>query len=178
MAPPACGGDPLSGTFLDFRANRRAVWRLAATFLPDDFLVKQSFLNHAINEAGGEPAGEHEMSNIANQLVAVGATLLGFVAHDALTERGAPATVVASATEASVDPIVTRSVNLEGLSIDWLAETPRAERAAQLRPVISVSAATIAARPDPRRANAVLAGIRINHVRVAAPGIRGGAFIR
>ena len=116
------------------------------------------------------------MSNIANQLIAVGATLLGFVAHDTLTERGAPATIVASATEVAIDPVVTRSIDLQGLSADWLAETPRAERASQLRPMIRVSLA--AARPDPRRTDAVFADIRVNHARVAAPGMRSGAFVR
>ena len=118
------------------------------------------------------------MSNIANQLIAVGATLLGFVAHDALTERGAPARLVASAVDASVDPVVTRSIDLQGLSADWLAETPRAERAAQLRPMIGLSRATAAARPDLRHVDAEFADIRINHARVAAPGMRSGAFIR
>ena len=118
------------------------------------------------------------MSNIANQLIAVGATLLGFVAHDTLTERGAPATIVASATEVAIDPVVTRSIDLQGLSADWLAETPRVERASQLRPMIRVSLATAAARPDPRRTDAVFADIRVNHARVAAPGMRSGAFVR
>jgi hypothetical protein len=118
------------------------------------------------------------MSNIANQLVAVGATLLGFVAHDALTDRAAPATLVASAAETSVDPVVTRSIDLQGLSANWLREASRAERPAQLRPAMRVSRATAAARPDPRNDYAELAGIRINHVRVAAPGFRGGAFTR
>lgn len=118
------------------------------------------------------------MSNIANQLVAVGATLLGFVVHDALTERGAPVALVTGATEAAVDPVVTRSLDLRGLSADWLAETPRAERAAQLRPEIRISRATAAARPDSRRSDAEFADIRINHARVAAPGLRSAVFIR
>jgi hypothetical protein len=116
------------------------------------------------------------MSNIANQLVAVGATLLGFVAHDALTERGAPATVVASATEAAIDPVVTRSIDLQALSADWLAETRRAERAAQLRPAMRISRATAAARPDPRNVDAEFADI--DHARITAPGLRSDAFIR
>ena len=122
--------------------------------------------------------GDVKMSNIANQLVAVVATLLGFVAHDTLTERSAPETVVASAVDVSVDPIVTRSVNLEGLSADWLAASPRAERATQLRPVMRISPPTAAARTDAYDVNVVFADIRINHVRVAAPGQRTDAFIR
>lgn len=119
------------------------------------------------------------MSSIANQLVAVVATLLGFVAHDALTERSAPATVVASTSEAAIDPVVTRSVNLEGLSVDWLAETPRAERAVQLRPAMRVSGATAAARPDHHHhVDAQFADVRINHVRATAPGQQIGAFLR
>lgn len=156
--------------------------RLGAVYqflCPGDFLVKQSFLNHAGNKGGrGATPGDVKMSNIANQLVAVVATLLGFVAHDALTERSAPATILASATEASVDPVVTRSVNLEGLSADWLSDTPRAERAIQLRPAMRVSSATAAARPGPHHVEAEFADIRINHARVAAPGARSDAFIR
>jgi hypothetical protein len=118
------------------------------------------------------------MGNIANQLVAVVATLLGFVAHDALTERAAPAMVIASATETAVDPIVTRSVNLDGLSADWLNVTPRAERATQLRPVVQASIATATPRLDPDHVHVEFADIRINHARVAAPGAWNNAFIR
>lgn len=118
------------------------------------------------------------MSNIANQLIAVVATLLGFVAHDALTQRSAPATIVASAVEVAVDPVVTRSVNLEGLSSEWLSDTPRAERAAQLRPAMRVSDATTAARPDLHHVAVEFADVRVNDARVAAPGARTDAFVR
>lgn len=122
--------------------------------------------------------GDGMMSNIANQLVAVAATLLGFVAHDALTERSAPETVIASAADVSVDPIVTRSLNLEGLSVDWLAASPRAERATQLRPAMRLSPPTAAARTDAYNVEVEFADIHINHVRAAAPGQRTDAFIR
>jgi hypothetical protein len=111
------------------------------------------------------------MSNIANQLVAVVATLLGFVAHDALTQRSTPVTVVASATEATIDPVVTRALNLDGISSDWLNET-------KPRPLMRVSAAAVAPRLDPHHVDAEFADIRINHARVAAPGVRNDAFIR
>lgn len=122
--------------------------------------------------------GNGKMSNIANQLVAVVATLLGFVAHDALTNRSAPATVVASAPEALIDPVVTRAVNLEGISADWMNETARAERAAQARPLIRVSVAAVAPRVDPHHVDAEFADIRIKRARVAAPGMRNDAFTR
>jgi hypothetical protein len=143
-----------------------------------DFVVKQSFLNHADIKGGrGAMPGDVKMSNVANQLVAVVATLLGFVAHDALTQHEAPATLVVSATEAAVDPVVTRSLNLEGLSAEWLSETPRAERAAQIRPVMRAAAAPVT-RIDPHHGDAQFADIRINDARVAAPGAHANAFIR
>ena len=119
------------------------------------------------------------MSNIANQLIAVAATLLGFVAHDTLVQRSAPAVaIVASATEAAVDPIVTRSLNLEAISADWLDDTPRAERAIQPRPLMRVSAAAAAPQVDIHHIDAHFAGVRVNNLRVAAPGAREDAFIR
>lgn len=123
--------------------------------------------------------GDAKMSNIANQLTAVVATLLGFVAHDALNERNAPQTaVVASAPEVVIDPVVTRSVDLEGLPAEWLAGAPRAGRAQQPRPAARVPSATAATRPDPRHTDVQYADVRINQVRVAAPGMQAGAFIR
>jgi hypothetical protein len=121
-----------------------------------------------------------KMSNIANQLVAVVATLLGFVTHDALTRHAVgPATIVASSTpEAVVDPFITRSVNLEGLPAGWLADSSRAERAGQPRPVIRISGAPAATRPNSRFANIRFADNRLNKVRVAAPDARSDAFIR
>jgi hypothetical protein len=165
--------------FYHFGARWDAFWRPITNFRPDDFVVKQSFLNHAIQRRrAGSQAGGPKMSNIANQLVAVVATLLGFVAHDALTQRSTPVTVVASATEATIDPVVTRALNLDGISSDWLNETARAERAAQPRPLMRVSAAAVAPRLDPHHVDAEFADIRINHARVAAPGVRNDAFIR
>jgi hypothetical protein len=59
------------------------------------------------------------MSNIGNQVVAVVATLLGFIAHDFLSEAKTVATVDTNmvVAAADVDPIVTRSVSMESLSI-------------------------------------------------------------
>jgi hypothetical protein len=123
--------------------------------------------------------GDVKMSNIANQLIAVVATLLGFVAHDALSGRNAPQTaVVASAAEIVIDPVVTRSIDLDGLRAEWLSGAPRAERVPQLRPAARASSATAATRPDPRHADIEFADVRINQVRVAAPGMQAGAFIR
>jgi hypothetical protein len=113
------------------------------------------------------------MSNIANQLIAVVATLLGFVAHDALTQRNEPTTVVAGFTQPTIDPVVTRAINLQGLSADWMLETPRAEREAQRRPLLRSSAVTAAPQVEPE-----FAGARVNTARVAAPGARNDAFIR
>ena len=119
------------------------------------------------------------MSNIANQLIAVMATLLGFVAHDALTQRRVPATaVVASATDVAIDPVVTRSLNLEAISADWLHDTPRLERLIQPRPAMRISAAAVAPQVDSQQVDAELADIRINDARVAGPGERNDAFIR
>jgi hypothetical protein len=130
------------------------------------------------NEGGrGAWPGDGKMSNIANQLIAVAATLLGFVAHDALTQRDAP-TTVAAFTQTSVDPIVTRAINLEGLSADWLSETRRAEREGQLRPLLRISGAAAAPRVDPRQVASEFADVHISKARVAAPGGRNDAFIR
>ena len=110
-----------------------------------------------------------KMSNIANQLVAVVATLLGFVAHDALRERDvAPATVIASAVNAPADTVVTRAIDLEGISADWMNDTPRAERAQQLSPAMPASDGTAAARPTGRAKNAQFADVRVNDARFAS----------
>ena len=71
------------------------------------------------------------MSNIANQVVAVVATLLGFIAHDFLMEaktatNNSPVVVAAAA---NVDPIVTRSVALGNLSLDSQCSTAGLETA-------------------------------------------------
>lgn len=121
------------------------------------------------------------MSNIANQLVAVVATLLGFVAHDILSGRNAAPTVVATAAlSAPVDPIVTRSVDLEVSPRDWLAVSMRAEREALRAPAARMPASTLAAaRPDPCDDETELAGIRVNEARSVAPAISAdAAFLR
>lgn len=119
------------------------------------------------------------MSNIANQIMAVAATLLGFVAHDALSERSAPAAVVANAVQANVDPIVTRAIDLDGISADWMNDSPRAERAAQPSPIMPMSEGTAAARIDPFAVETEFADVRANNVE-AAPDSRmiDAAFLR
>ncbi|MGV3548600.1 hypothetical protein [Rhizobium sp.] len=102
------------------------------------------------------------MSNIANQMIAVAATLLGFVAHDALSNRGAQPTVVADVTQAQIDPVVTRSIDLDGISADWLNASPRAERAGQSGPAIPLSAGTTAARPNTSAPDRQVADVRRN----------------
>ena len=108
-----------------------------------------------------------KMSNIANQMMAIAATLLGFVAHDALTERSAPATSVASAVQSDVDPVVTRAIDLDAISADWLNASPRAERAAQPSPAMPMSEGTAAARIDPFATETEFADVRANDMRVA-----------
>jgi hypothetical protein len=131
--------------------------------------VKQSFLNYAGNKAGVTAVpGDMKMSSIANQLVAVVATLLGFIAHDALTERSStPATLVASAADSSVDPIVTRAIDLDGISSEWLNASARAERNAQARPAMHQSAAAGAARAEVRQIQVEFANVRVNDAHFA-----------
>lgn len=119
------------------------------------------------------------MSNIANQMVAVAATLLGFVAHDALSERGAPTISVASAVQSDVDPVVTRAIDLDAISADWLNDSPRAERAAQPSPSMPMSEGTAAARIDPFAVETEFADVRVNTVE-SAPDSRtiGAGFLR
>lgn len=119
------------------------------------------------------------MSNIANQIMAVAATLLGFIAHDALTERDAPSTLVASAVQSDVDPVVTRAIDLDKISADWLNESPRAERAAQPSPAMPVSEGTSAARIDPSVIETEFADVRVN-TDESAPDSRaiGSGFLR
>lgn len=119
------------------------------------------------------------MRNIANQIMAIAATLLGFIAHDVLSERNARATFVASAVQANVDPVVTRAIDLDGISTDWMSESPRAERAAQPSPARSMSAGTAAARIDPFAIETEFADVRVNNVESAPDGRRiDAAFLR
>lgn len=88
------------------------------------------------------------MSNIGNQVVAVVATLLGFITHDFLTETKPVANTTANVivAAADVDPMVTRSVDMETLSLDIhtsLAITPAASPRA---PAAAVSARTAAVK--------------------------------
>ena len=63
------------------------------------------------------------MSNVANQVVAVVATLLGFLAHDLLSETRMTANPTSTTVAAAdIDPVVTRSVDLGDLT---LAAAPR-----------------------------------------------------
>jgi hypothetical protein len=108
------------------------------------------------------------MSNIANQVVAVAATLLGFVAHAALSERDVPAASVAVATLSSaVDPIVTRGIALDGMPVEeWLSVSPRAKHAALPAPAARISDRTAATRPSLHR-ETEFAGVRVNETRYA-----------
>ncbi|MBX9454535.1 MAG: hypothetical protein KL863_00130 [Rhizobium sp.] len=114
------------------------------------------------------------MSNIANQLVAVVATLLGFVTHDLLTERQA----TSIAADIALDPVVTRSIDLDGLSLSWTMESLRAERVAQESPVQHVSASTSATGSDLRHVTPAFADSHLNHARIAAPEGRADRFLR
>lgn len=111
------------------------------------------------------------MSNIANQLVAVMATLLGFVAHDALTQR--QATEIAAATieiATGADPIVTRSIDLAGLTVtDGFDLSMRAQAEAQHAPAARISAATAPARGDVATTETELALLRASAARSVAP---------
>ena len=110
------------------------------------------------------------MSSVANQLVAVAATLLGFVAHDALTERRATQTAATVEIAQAVDPIVTRSIDLDGVSLaDVLETSPRAERESLRAPAARLSLATAPARADVATTETELADIRVNAARSVAP---------
>jgi hypothetical protein len=90
------------------------------------------------------------MSNIGNQIVAVAATLLGFVAHDFLSEAKTVSTndtnVVVAA--ANVDPIVTRSVNMESLSVEFVETAAIAPAAMPKAPASRVTMRTAAVKFD------------------------------
>jgi hypothetical protein len=111
------------------------------------------------------------MSNIANQLVAVAATLLGFVAHDVLTERQATEAAAARVEVAqAIDPVITRSIDLEsrlmGRALDISMHNGRAAVSA---PATRLSAATAPARLDMSTRGTELADIRIHAARSMAP---------
>jgi hypothetical protein len=116
------------------------------------------------------------MSNIANQLVAVAATLLGFVAHDALSERQATETAAANiAVTQAIAPVVTRSIDLDGISFgNTLEISARAEREGLRAPAPRVSAATAPAHLEVATAETELADIRSNSARSVAPAQQVG----
>ena len=121
------------------------------------------------------------MSNIANQVVAVVATLLGFVAHDLLSDRNAaPAVVASAASPAAIDPVVTRSIDLDGVSLgDWLAVSLRADARHPPAPAMRLSGRAAPARPNPDHGKTEFADIRVNDVRSAAPRQQNDtAFLR
>ncbi len=121
------------------------------------------------------------MSNIANQLIAVVATLSGFVAHDLLSQRSAPATLATVPTvSASLDTMTTRAISLDGLSVgDWLAASPRAERPAFALPAAAQGRATDSGRPIPYETDIGFADARVNDLRFDDPGRRvEPAFLR
>jgi hypothetical protein len=111
------------------------------------------------------------MSNIANQLVAVTATLLGFIAHDVLTERQAAEDVAAGIDIAqAIDPVVTRSIDLGGATLGREFDVSRRNLGEIVpAPATRVSTATAAARLDTASTGAELADIRIHAARSMAP---------
>ena len=73
------------------------------------------------------------MSNVANQVVAVVATLLGFLAHDLLSEIRTTANPTSTTVAAAdIDPVVTRSVDLGDLTLAAITRMPAPLRQAPL----------------------------------------------
>ena len=103
------------------------------------------------------------MSNIANQVVAVVATLLGFVAHDFLSEAKTVSAVDTNivVAAANVDPMVTRSVNMESLSFQSVETVAIAPAAMPGAPANRVTVRTSAVKFD----NVESAFASINNVR-------------
>jgi hypothetical protein len=112
------------------------------------------------------------MSNIANQVIAVAATLLGFVAHDVLSDRNQPAPMVASATiPTGIDPVVTRSVEVAGVDTGaWMLVSPSIGRAAIKAPPAPDAQATVATRPRLAAHATDVARLRLDDIRLEAPG--------
>jgi hypothetical protein len=111
-----------------------------------------------------------KMSNIANQLVAVVATLLGFVAHDVLSERQVVDAATNVALADAIDPIVTRSVDLAGSSVEhFLDMSTRAERVALSAPTSRLTAGTAPAHLDRNEVETSFADISVNAARSIAP---------
>lgn len=112
--------------------------------------MKQTLLNNILNKAAGEMAMPRDikMSNIGNQVVAVVATLLGFIAHDFLTEArpiaNTSANVIVAA--ADIDPVVTRSVDMEGLSLETNASHAAAPAAMPQAPAAAMTERTAAVK--------------------------------
>lgn len=120
------------------------------------------------------------MSNIANQLVAVAATLAGFVAHDLLSQHAPTPTDVVPTLAASIDPVTTRALALNDLSdADWLSTSLRAERETLRAPRAASTVATAPARPSAHAMQARIADARVNDLRFGASGRRNEtAFLR
>jgi hypothetical protein len=108
-----------------------------------------------------------KMSNIANQLVAVAATLAGFAAHDTLTSRHGSQQIVVGVAPNETSRTVTRAIDLSTIAADWPTGSPRAEPVAQLRPALHRPSRTPSTRPQ-RNMPAIEIGA---HVR-AAPDLR------
>ncbi|UVC07750.1 hypothetical protein IHQ71_21550 [Rhizobium sp. TH2] len=122
------------------------------------------------------------MSNIGNQIVAVVATLSGFVAHDFLSEAKTVSTtdtniVVAAA---NVDPIVTRSVNLESLSVKFIETAAIAPAAMPAAPASGVTIRTAAVKfDDSETAFASVNNVRGNGIPVeTSVSDRDAGYIR
>lgn len=122
------------------------------------------------------------MSNIGNQIVAVVATLLGFVAHDFLSEAKTVSTndaniVVAAAT---IDPIVTRSVNMESLSVEIVETAAIAPAAMPSAPASSVTIRTASVKfDDSETAFASVSNVRGNGIPVeTSVSDRDAGYIR
>jgi len=103
------------------------------------------------------------MSNIGNQVVAIAATLLGFVAHDYLSEaKTIPALhtnrIVAAA---DVDPIVTRSLNMGDLSLQSIESAAVAPAARPHAPTSGITVRTAVVKFD----DVESAFVSINDVR-------------
>lgn len=65
------------------------------------------------------------MSNVKHQVVAVVATLLGFLAHDLLSETRMTANPTSTTVAAAdIDPVVTRSVDLGDLTLAAITRMP------------------------------------------------------
>ena len=89
------------------------------------------------------------MSNIGNQVVAVVATLLGFIAHDYLTEARPVANSSANViVAADINPTVTRSVDMQDLSLEAATSLPVAPAAMPAAPAAAMTGRTAAVKAE------------------------------